>query len=148
MARAVRHHRQALAQAGTSGRFASTQGLGQETAPTGTQTGLTRKNEERLRQFREETVLRNLFTLPNKILTGERRKPPNSRSALRVQTSVAIALLTVAPMRIGNLRSLDRDRHFVRASFSEKDPVLQISIDSAARSRTTPTSGISRSRTT
>ena len=90
--------------------------------------GLTRKNEERLRQFRDEKVLRALYTLPERMLARESRKAPDSRSALRVQTALAIALLTVAPMRIGNLRSLDRDRHFVHA-FSAKDPVLQISID-------------------
>lgn len=92
------------------------------------QMGLSQKNEERLRQFRDDTVLRALFTLPDRILAGERRKPADSRSALRVQTALAIALLTVAPMRIENLRCLDRDRHFVRA-FSDKDPVLQIRIE-------------------
>ena len=91
------------------------------------QKGLSRKNEERLRQFRDDKVLRALFTLPDRILAGERRKPADSRSALRVQTALAIALLSVAPMRIENLRCLDRDRHFVRA-FSDKDPVLQIRV--------------------
>ena len=90
--------------------------------------GLSRKNEERLRQFHDDEVLRNLFTLPDRILAGERRRPADSRSALRVQTALAIALLSVAPMRIENLRTLDRDRHFVRA-FSDKDPVLQIRIE-------------------
>lgn len=93
------------------------------------QKGMSRKNEERLRQFREEKVLRALFTLPDKILRGESRKAADSRSALRVQSALAIAILSVAPMRIENLRSLDRDDHFLRA-FSEKDPVLQIRIDS------------------
>ena len=74
-------------------------------------------------------MLRALFTLPDKILRGESRKTPDSRSALRVQTALAIAILSVAPLRIGNLRSLDRDVHFLRA-FSDKDPVLQIRIDS------------------
>ena len=92
------------------------------------QKGLSRKNEERLRQFRDDKVLRALFTLPDRILAGERRKPADSRSALRVQTALAIALLSVAPMRIENLRTLDRDRHFVRA-FSDKDPVLQIRVE-------------------
>ena len=92
------------------------------------QKDLTRKNKERLRQFRNRKVLRALYTLPERILARESRKPPDSRSALRVQMALAIAILTVAPMRIGNLRSLDRDRHFVHA-FSDKDPVLQIGID-------------------
>ena len=90
--------------------------------------GLTQKNEDRLRQFRDEKVLRALFTLPDKILAEELREVPDSRSALRIQTALAIAILSVAPMRIENLRSLDRDIHFVEA-FSERDPVLQIRID-------------------
>ena len=90
--------------------------------------GLTKKSEDRLRQFRDEKVLRALFTLPDKILAEEFRKAPDSRSALRVQTALAIAILSVAPMRIENLRSLDLDVHFVGA-FSEKDPVLQIRIN-------------------
>ena len=80
--------------------------------------GLTQKNEDRLRQFRDEKVLRALFTLPDKILAEELREVPDSRSALRIQTALAIAILSVAPMRIENLRSLDRDIHFV-AAFSE-----------------------------
>ena len=94
----------------------------------GNRRGCPAKNEERLRQFREDKVLRALFTLPDRILAGERRKPADSRSALRMQTALAIALLSVAPMRIENLRCLDRDCHFVRA-FSGKDPVLQIRIE-------------------
>ena len=89
--------------------------------------GLTKKNEDRLRQFRDERVLRGLFTLPDRILAHELRKAPDSRSALRIQTALAIAILSVAPLRIENLRSLDRNVHFVGA-FSEKAPVLQIRI--------------------
>ena len=90
--------------------------------------GLTQKNEDRLRQFRDKKVLRALFKLPDKILAEELRKAPDSRSALRIQTALAIAILSVAPMRIENLRSLDLDVHFVGA-LSERDPVLQIRID-------------------
>ena len=92
-----------------------------------TRRGLTQKNEDRLRQFRDKKVLRALFKLPDKILAEELRKAPDSRSALRIQTALAIAILSVAPMRIENLRSLDLDVHFVGA-FSEKAPVLQIRI--------------------
>ena len=89
--------------------------------------GLTQKNEDRLRQFRDEKVLRALFKLPDKILAEELREVPDSRSALRIQTALAIAILSVAPIRIENLRALDLDVHFVGA-FSEKAPVLQIRI--------------------
>ncbi len=90
--------------------------------------GLSKKNEERLRQFRDKKVLRALFTLPDKILARELKKAADSRSALRVQTALAIAILSVAPMRIENLRSLDLEVHFVPV-LSDKDPARQIRID-------------------
>ena len=89
--------------------------------------GLSEKNDKRVRQFRNEGVLCALFDLPYKIIAGEVKKAPDSRSALRIQTALAIAILSVAPMRIQNLRTLDRDDHFVSA-FSDKDPILQIRI--------------------
>ena len=42
-----------------------------------------------------------------------------------VQTAVAIAILINAPVRIKNLRSLDRTRHFV-PMFSTKEPGMQL----------------------
>ena len=89
--------------------------------------GMSAKNEERLRQLRDNRVLGKLFTLHDQIPSKEWRKPPDSRSALRVQTALAIAILSVAPMRIENLRRLDRNDHFV-GSFSDKDHILQIRI--------------------
>lgn len=58
------------------------------------------------------------------------RCPVNTRSALKVQTAVAIALLSVAPMRLGNLRHLDRQTHF-RHAFSVDDRQFQLVIPAA-----------------
>lgn len=89
--------------------------------------GLTEKNQHRLRQFRDKDVLKRLYQLPAEVFARERKKPVESRSALRIQSALAIALLSVAPMRIGNLRILDWKEHF-QSAFSQKDPQLQIRI--------------------
>jgi integrase len=87
--------------------------------------GLTQKNRERLRQFRDQGVIEKLMQLPGELFARARRLPLNCRSAMLVQTAVAIALLINAPIRIKNLRSLDRARHFV-PMFSTKEPGMQL----------------------
>ena len=82
--------------------------------------GLAQKNRERLRQFRDQGVIEKLMRLPQQLMAEARRLPPSFRSAMLVQTAVAIAILINAPIRIGNLRCLDRARHFV-ALFSTKE---------------------------
>lgn len=77
--------------------------------------GLTEKNKALLRQFAQEKVQRALAMLPDTILAKVSKAPMDTRTALRVQTALAIAMLTVAPMRLGNLLRLDRERHFVWA---------------------------------
>ena len=94
------------------------------------QEGMTEKNRERLRQFGDNGVIRALLTLPEQLIAKAERCPVNSRSALTVQKAVALALLTVAPLRLGNLRILDRQRHFRRA-FSVDDPRHQLVIPAA-----------------
>ncbi len=91
------------------------------------QDGMTERNRERLRQFGDRAVIHSFLMLPDRMIKVARRMPINSRSAKLVQTALAIALLTVAPLRIGNLRVLDQGRHFKRA-FSLDDPTLQLVI--------------------
>jgi integrase len=81
------------------------------------QNGLTEKNKDRLRQFSDREVLRTLVRLPEKIVDGVKGRPVDSRTALRMQTAVAISLLLIAPIRIGNLVRLDRQKHFKWARF-------------------------------
>ncbi|MCB2107396.1 MAG: site-specific integrase, partial [Rhodobacteraceae bacterium] len=74
--------------------------------------GLTEKNRTRLRQFSEDKMIGVLLSLPQRLVAKAGRKKPSYRTALLVQTALAIMILTFAPMRIGNLVSLDRQRHF------------------------------------
>jgi integrase len=87
--------------------------------------GLAQKVRERLRQFRDQGVIEKLMRLPQQLLAAARRMPQNCRSAMLVQAAVAIAILINAPIRIGNLRCLDRARHFA-ALFSTKGAGMQL----------------------
>lgn len=94
------------------------------------QRGLTAKNKERLRQFTDEKVLRRFIALPDRIIAKAKRQPLHSRSARQVQTALALSLLQIAPIRIGNLVSLDRHRHFKWSRF-EGERMLHLVIPGA-----------------
>lgn len=87
--------------------------------------GLTEKNQTRLRQFRDAGVIENFIQLPEQLMGEARRHPPCFRSAMAAQTAVMLAILMNAPIRIANLRSLDRARHFVPL-FSTKERGMQL----------------------
>lgn len=89
------------------------------------QVGLTEKNRDRLRQFTGAEVIGNFVRFPDRLIENARKMPANSRSAKIVQTALAIMILTVAPVRIGNLCILERGKHLKRA-FSVDNPTLQL----------------------
>lgn len=91
------------------------------------QIGITDTNRERLRQFGDKQVIQGLLTLPETLIARAQRGPVNAGSALLVQKAIALVILTVAPLRLGNLRTLDRQIHFRRA-FSVDDPRYQLVI--------------------
>jgi hypothetical protein len=79
------------------------------------QTGMTARNRARLRQFDDPENLDRLLRLPEAILhTLPRSTPPSYDQAIRVQSGLAIAILTTAPMRMKNLASLRLGRHIVQ----------------------------------
>jgi integrase len=89
--------------------------------------GLTQKNRDELQQLRDEAVITKLVNLPRQLLDRAQAGEVNCRTAMMVQTAVALAILLGAPIRIANLRSLDRARHF-KPAFSTKSPVMQLVI--------------------
>jgi integrase len=91
------------------------------------QTGLTRKNRNRVRQFADDRAARRLFKLPGRLVADAKKRPPTYRTALKVQMALAIELLIFAPIRVGNLVRLDRHRHFHWAR-SNGDRVLHLVI--------------------
>jgi integrase len=77
--------------------------------------GMTARNRARLRQFDDPENLRRLIDLPDAVLRSlPRSGPPSFTEALRVQLAMAIAILSVAPMRVKNLAALHLDRHVNR----------------------------------
>jgi integrase len=76
------------------------------------QNGLTEKNRTRLRQFADDKVVGIFLGLSHRLITKAKKAPLTYRTALIVQTALAIEILTFAPMRIGNLVQLDRQQHF------------------------------------
>ena len=76
------------------------------------QNGLTEKNRTRLRQFADDKVVGVFLGLSKSLIAKAKKLPLTYRSALMVQTALAIEILTFAPIRIGNLVELDRRKHF------------------------------------
>ena len=77
--------------------------------------GMTARNRARLRQFDDPENLRRLIRLPDTILRDlPRSTPPSYNQAVRVQSALAVAILTSAPMRMRNLASLRLGQHIVQ----------------------------------
>ena len=81
------------------------------------QTGLALKNRLALKQFEDPELLRRLVRLPTEIYATlpPAGTPLPPRVALRYQWALAVQLLLVAPIRLGNLAGLELDRHLLRS---------------------------------
>lgn len=89
--------------------------------------GIAQRNRDRLQQLRDKAMITSLVNLPQRLLDQAQKAEVNCRTAMIVQTAIALAILVCAPIRIGNLRSLDLSRHF-KPSFSAAGPVMQLVI--------------------
>ena len=79
------------------------------------QRGLTQKNRDRLRPLQDPEKARALVCLPLTIRDNIARTKGTQRHRLiQAQMAVAIELLLLAPIRIGNLVAIDIDRHLIR----------------------------------
>ena len=77
--------------------------------------GLTEKNRAALRQLDDDRNKALLIRLPQRLFDEACRKDRGDiRTAVTVQIALAIELLLMAPMRMGNLINLRLDRHVVR----------------------------------
>lgn len=76
--------------------------------------GLTAKNRERLRQFRDPARRDALLCLPTDLMADARRINHKVKAARLAEVAVAIAIETVAPIRLKNLAGLRTDLHFDR----------------------------------
>ena len=76
--------------------------------------GQTEKNRARLRPFDDPANVIALLRLPNKLMGIASRNRNPRAGALQAQIAVAIEILTVAPIRLGNLANLDLEQNLVR----------------------------------
>jgi len=76
--------------------------------------GLTEKNRATLRQFDSLANLQRLLELPDALMRRAKSIPGQNKAAHFFLWGLVIEILTVAPMRIGNLSALRIDNHFVR----------------------------------
>ncbi len=77
--------------------------------------GMTEKNRAMLRQFEDPHTLGRLLLLPRHLLVEAGRCPPDSkRSAIKAQLAVAIELLLMAPIRMGNLIAIRSGHELLR----------------------------------
>ena len=76
------------------------------------QQGMTEKNRARLRPFDDENNVLRLLHFPHDQLRRVQRSSRRTRRhALKVQLAVAVELLLMAPIRIGNLAGIDISQH-------------------------------------
>jgi integrase len=88
--------------------------------------GMTDKNRNLLRQFDDPSNVGALINLPQRLLAEARRhKTPTRSDALLVMAAVAIEILIMVPIRIGNLAGLSLDKHLLRSG-SPKRPILHL----------------------
>lgn len=78
------------------------------------QQGMTAKNRATLRQFDDDRVVDRFLSLPEQIWREYATTDPLKQSAaVKLQLALAIALLTDAPVRCGNLHSIRIGTHLV-----------------------------------
>ena len=74
--------------------------------------GLTEKNRSRLRQFDDPRNVGELYNLPNKLVAlAKDRRRRDRPAAVLVQQAVALEILIMCPIRIGNLAPLSLEKH-------------------------------------
>jgi hypothetical protein len=78
--------------------------------------GLTEKNRSVIRSVKSTSVWARVGALPAILMREARRQRVSSpyKAALKAQIAVAVAILMVAPVRIGNLAATKLDQHLLR----------------------------------
>jgi hypothetical protein len=77
---------------------------------------MTARNRERLGQFTDPLAVSRLFSYPWAVFDAleperKRRKAPTREMALKAMSAIAVALLTLLPLRRGSLRLVEWDDH-------------------------------------
>lgn len=78
------------------------------------QKGMTRKNQDRLRPLQDPGTFRRLLQLPDRLFAGARSGPKPHARALDREIAVALAILLVCPIRVGNLARIHLEQNLQR----------------------------------
>jgi site-specific recombinase XerD len=74
--------------------------------------GLTDKNHDRILQFEDQEQLLKLLNLPSRLKAEfMSRKHPKAQALVLADVALAVELLTVTAIRIGNIHSIELDKH-------------------------------------
>ena len=78
--------------------------------------GLTPKNLQLVRQVLTEGVWSEVVALPNNLMHQARSAKDHApiKAAISAQLAVAVAILTFAPIRLGNLTSIELDQNLIK----------------------------------
>jgi integrase len=80
------------------------------------QRGMNERNQSRLADFNDESVVRRFLSLPRKLaLLAEGSAQPGC-AAFLMRMAVCTAILIQCPIRIANLAAIETNRHFVRST--------------------------------
>ncbi|WP_178346839.1 hypothetical protein [Marivita hallyeonensis] len=79
-----------------------------------TQKGMTRKNRDRLRVFKEAHTLRSLLLLPDRLFAQSQRVTQAHSRGLMREEAISIAILLYCPIRAKNLSGLHLEQHIAR----------------------------------
>jgi integrase len=83
--------------------------------------GMTHKNRARLRGLTDERTRAMLLHCPKRFMLEAERLPEGSRAArVLARAAVALEILLICPMRVGNLRTLRFGEHLRRQGSSNK----------------------------
>ena len=110
------------------------------------QEGLTAKNKALIRQVLNQDVWRSILRLPARLMEEARRTEEHApvKAALIAQRAIAIEILTIAPIRLGNLGRIRLGENLIKPGGSMdaigcSSPIM--TSKTASRSNTNSISG-------
>ena len=76
--------------------------------------GMTQRNQLRMEPFKAPVLVRAYLDLPETLIHRTSAQPNATRAAVLAETALVIGILSWCPIRIGNLRAIEIDRHLHR----------------------------------
>lgn len=97
--------------------------------------GMIQKNQLRMEPFKSPELVRAYLDLPEKLFSSLSKQPNANRAAVQAETALAIAMLSWCPIRVGNLRAIELDRHLHRERRGRRQKVYLVIPASQTKNR-------------